>query len=79
MTKLSEAARAMGRNLTTADAAARLGVTQRRVVALIEAGRLPASRFGPVWTIKESDLKKVKERKPGRPRKNAKAKSTGSA
>lgn len=57
--------------LTTAEAAARLGISQRRVVAMILAPRprLPASRFGPVWMIKESDLKKVAVRKPGRPKK----------
>jgi len=56
--------------LTTRDAAARLGVTPRRVVALIHARRLPAQRFGPVWLIRERDLAKVAVRRPGRPRQN---------
>jgi excisionase family DNA binding protein len=55
--------------LTTTQAAARLGISQRRVTALIKAGRLPATKFGRDWTIKESDLLKVKERKQGRPKK----------
>ena len=55
--------------LTTAQAAARLGVTSRRVVALINAGRLPAEKIGPNFVIKPKDLAKVKDRTPGRPRK----------
>ena len=39
----------------------------RRVRALIEAGRLPAVKFGKVWMINKKDLKKVAVRKPGRP------------
>lgn len=55
--------------LTTKEAAERLGVTVRRVSALIEAGRLPAARFGRAYMIKESDLKLVEDRSPGRPSK----------
>lgn len=55
--------------LTASQAAARLGVTPRRVLALIKSGRLPASKFGRDWQIQESDLKQVKSRNPGRPRK----------
>lgn len=51
--------------LTTKDAAARLGVTPRRVSALIAAGRLPAMKMGRDWLIAESDLALVAERKPG--------------
>jgi excisionase family DNA binding protein len=57
--------------LTALEAAARLGVSKRRVIALIEAGRLPAERFGNAYVIKESDLKLVEDRKPGRPPKQA--------
>lgn len=57
--------------LTTREVAARLGVTTKRVQALIRAGRLPAEKFGRDYMIKESDLKLVEDRKPGRPRKYA--------
>lgn len=53
--------------LTTKEAAERLGVTPVRVCAMITAGRLPAERFGRAYMIKESDLKLVANRKPGRP------------
>ena len=53
--------------LGTRDAATRLGITPRRVVALIRAGRLPATRVGRSWVIREADLALVKERRPGRP------------
>ncbi len=53
--------------LTTNEVAERLNVSMRRVRALIEAGRLPSMQFGRDHLIKESDLKLVAERKPGRP------------
>ncbi len=50
------------------DAAERLGVSGRRVRALIESGRLRAQRFGRVWLIEPSALGSVEgERLPGRP------------
>jgi excisionase family DNA binding protein len=55
--------------LTTKQAAQKLGITPRRVQALIEAGKLPASKFGRDYMIKEADLKLVAERKVGRPKK----------
>jgi excisionase family DNA binding protein len=58
--------------LTTSQAAKKLKVTPRRVIALIEAGRLPASKLGRDYVIQAADLARVKDRKPGRPRKNAK-------
>ncbi len=58
--------------LTTSEVAERLNVSMRRVRALIEAGRLPSKQFGRDHLIKESDLKLVAERKPGRPIKQAK-------
>lgn len=62
--------------LTTKEAAEKLGVSVRRVIALIEAKRLPASRFGNAYSIKESDIELVRERKAGRPKKpEAKGKS----
>jgi len=54
--------------LTTRDAATRLGITPRRVVALIHAGRLPATRLGRSWIVREADIALVRERHPGRPR-----------
>ncbi|MDQ3801808.1 MAG: helix-turn-helix domain-containing protein [Acidobacteriota bacterium] len=56
--------------LTTQEAADKLGVSVRRVVALINSGNLPSTRIGRSHVIKESDLKLVKDRKPGRPAKS---------
>ncbi|OLE51284.1 MAG: hypothetical protein AUG51_23975 [Acidobacteria bacterium 13_1_20CM_3_53_8] len=53
--------------LTTPQVAERLGVTVRRVQALIKAGRLPSQQYGRDHLIKEKDLALVAERKPGRP------------
>jgi excisionase family DNA binding protein len=57
------------RMLTTPEVAERLGVSTRRVLALIHAGRLPSQQFGRDHLVKESDLKLVEDRKTGRPRK----------
>ena len=57
----------MANLLTTAQAAAALGVTRPRVIQLINAGRLPAEKVGMQFLIKPADLEKVKDRKPGRP------------
>jgi hypothetical protein len=46
-----------------------LGITPRRVQALMETGRLPATKFGRDYMIREIDLKLVKDRKVGRPKK----------
>jgi excisionase family DNA binding protein len=59
--------------ITTAEAARRLGVTQNRVRALIDAKRLKATKVGPVWLIDPKDLDAVRDRKVGRPRKARKA------
>jgi excisionase family DNA binding protein len=53
--------------ISTAQAAEILKVTQRRVIALIEQGKLPAEKFANVYMIDEKDLELVKERKAGRP------------
>jgi len=58
--------------LTTLEAAEKLGVTRRRVLMLIDSGRLPVQRFGKIYLIREADLKLVENRKVGRPRKAAK-------
>ncbi len=57
------------KSLTTKEAAEKLGITPQRVRTLIRAGRLPAEKFGRDLVIQEEDLKLVKERKPGRPKK----------
>lgn len=53
--------------LTTREVAERLGVSQARVRALIQSGRLPSQQFGRDHLINESDLRLVEDRKPGRP------------
>ena len=55
--------------MTTSMAAERLGITKRRVQALIKDGRLPARKFGRDYMINEKDLELVANRQPGRPRK----------
>lgn len=52
--------------------AERLGIGQDRVRDLIHAGRLPAKKLGRDYFMEEKDLKLVKNRKPGRPKKAAK-------
>jgi hypothetical protein len=44
-----------------------LNVSVRRVQALIEAGRLPSQQYGRDHLVKETDLKLVEDRRPGRP------------
>ncbi|MDQ3064419.1 MAG: helix-turn-helix domain-containing protein [Acidobacteriota bacterium] len=53
----------------TKEASGRLGISQKRVQALIKNGQLPAQKVGRDWLIKENDLEKVAERKVGRPAK----------
>lgn len=53
--------------LTTSEVAERLGVTAKRVQAMIRDGRLPAEKLGRDYVIKEQDLNIVADRKPGRP------------
>ena len=57
--------------LTTNEAAKRLGVSRRRVLALIAGERFPAQKFGRDYLIDEKDLELVADRKPGRPSKQA--------
>ena len=57
----------MGDFITTKEAAKKLGVTVRRVQALIKAGRLSAQKMGRDWIIRKTDLDKVRVRQPGRP------------
>jgi excisionase family DNA binding protein len=58
--------------LTTIEAAARLGVSVRRVQQMVKSGQLPATVFGGSLMIQAKDLKLVEERKVGRPPKAAK-------
>ena len=55
--------------LTTKEAGEALGINDSRVRQLILEGRLPAIKHGRDWIIMEKDLKKVANRKPGRPKK----------
>lgn len=56
--------------LTTQQAADRLGLTVRRVQALIRDSRLPAQRVGRDWLIRAGDLDAFRKqpRKPGYPK-----------
>lgn len=63
--------------LTTRQAAERLGISLRRVRALIEAGRLPSKQYGRDHLIRERDLELVANRKPGRPPKAGSKKGKG--
>jgi excisionase family DNA binding protein len=54
--------------LTTKEVAQRLGVSVRRVQALIRAKRLPAVKHGRDWSIPEDAVEALTERRPGRPR-----------
>ena len=53
--------------LSTRDAATRLGITPRRVLALVKSGRLPSVKIGPAHMILVTDLVKVTDRPNGRP------------
>jgi excisionase family DNA binding protein len=55
--------------LTTSEAAERLGVTVGRIHQFIQEGRLPAEKKGRDYFIDSNDLRLVKNRKPGRPKK----------
>jgi excisionase family DNA binding protein len=55
--------------LSTQEAAKKLNIGERRVRVLIESGRLPAQQVSGIWVILESDLKAVKHRPMGRPKK----------
>ena len=59
--------------IDTTEAARRLKVTPTRVRAMINSGRLKATKVGIVWMIDPKDLDAVKDRKVGRPRKSRKS------
>jgi excisionase family DNA binding protein len=50
------------------EAAEILGISKRRVLALINSGHLPAKKVGRQWVIVRDHLKLVEDRKPGRPK-----------
>ncbi len=52
----------------TKEAAEKLGISVRRVQALITAGKLPAEKIGNSFAICEGNLKLLKGRKNGRPK-----------
>jgi excisionase family DNA binding protein len=56
--------------ISSKEAAEKLGLSLRRVQALITAGRLPAQKIGNSYVVDEKDLELVKERKAGRPTKD---------
>jgi excisionase family DNA binding protein len=55
--------------ISSKEAAEKLGVSLRRVQALITSGKLPAQKIGNSYVVQEKDLNLVKERSPGRPKK----------
>lgn len=57
--------------LTTQQAATALGISRGRVLKLIAAGRLTATKWGRDWVIEEANLEAVRVRRPGRPYHNA--------
>jgi excisionase family DNA binding protein len=52
--------------LTTAEAAARLGVTPTRIRQLCLEGRLPCTKAGRDWVIRVEDLEAFQKLPPGR-------------
>ena len=58
--------------ISSKEAAEKLGVSIRRVQALIKDGRLPAQKIGNSYVVNEKDLELVKTRHPGRPTKETK-------
>lgn len=56
------------RSTTTKGAANTLGVTNRRIRALIKAGKLKATKNGRDWIIEEREIEKIRNRPNGRPK-----------
>lgn len=52
--------------VTTREAARRLGVTQRRVVALLKAGRLRGQQFNREWMVSAASVASYVARPAGR-------------
>lgn len=51
--------------MSTTEAAAALGVTRRRVLALIEKGVLEAERIGRNYAVRTESVERRKENNPG--------------
>jgi len=70
---LARTERARTTLLSTPEVADRLGINRRRVLALIDSGRLPARRVGRSYAVTEADLIAYRPRPrgwpAGRPRK----------
>jgi excisionase family DNA binding protein len=59
--------------LTATEAARALGISKQRICYLLAAGRLPATRFGQAWMIRERDLAAFVRLPRGRPAKEKRA------
>lgn len=59
----------MREQLTTTEAATRLGVTRDSVVKWIQKGHLKAEKHGRDYVVQASDLEQFERRPVGRPRK----------
>lgn len=70
MNETSSPSAALDQFIPTRDAAALLGITPRRVLQLIEKERLPATKVGPIFLMRRSDVARLTHRPPGRPRKS---------
>lgn len=53
----------MGRLLSTKDVARKLDVTASRVRQIILAGKLPATKLGRDWFVKEEDVEAYQTRR----------------
>lgn len=57
--------------VTTKQASEILGISRRRVIALIEQKKLKAEKFGSVYSIDRADLRSAAKRRNGRPTKRS--------
>jgi len=55
--------------LTTSEVAEKLSVSRRRVSAMVQANRIKAEKYGPIFLVREKDLQPVMVRPVGRPSK----------
>jgi excisionase family DNA binding protein len=65
---LEAKATGMPEYITTTEAGERLGISRDRVLKLIKAERLPATKVGRDWLIDPADLEKVAIREVGYPK-----------
>jgi len=65
----------MNEFISTKAASEKLGLSIRRVQALITSGRLPAEKIGNSYVVREQNLKLVEDRPTGRPPKQAENKN----